>query len=70
MMATRLEQSFSDVYWCGAGAMERLSGSFGESFDPALFKSIDPFVAGLAADAVSTAHFGHGIESSGAVGDE
>jgi len=70
MMAACLEQSSDNVSWRAGGAMERPAGSFAESGHSMLFEPIDPFVAGLAADAVAAAHFSYRIESSGAVGNE
>jgi hypothetical protein len=70
MRATSLEQELDDVRRCAVGATEGPPGPFGESCHSVLFESIDPFVAGLAADAVATAHCGNRIEGSGAVGDE
>lgn len=69
-MATRLEQNVSDIGWYGAGAMERLSGAFRESFEALLLEPSNPFVPGLAADSKPTAYFSDGIEIPCAVGDE
>ena len=70
MMATRLEQGANNLSRRAVGAMKGPAGSFGEPFEALLLESVDPLVAGLAADVVAAAYFGYRVESSGAVGDE
>ena len=52
----------------GTGETTGSPGVLGDPLEALLLEPADPFVAGLAADAVSPAHFGQGVEFPGAVG--
>ncbi len=69
-MAACFEQSVYNVSRRTVGAAMGAAGSLDESFEALLLEPVDPFVTGLAADIVTAAHFGHRVETPGAVDNE
>ena len=70
MTAPGIQDSLDDLGGGGTGETMGPPGSFGDPFEALLLEPADPLVAGLAAYAVSAAHFGQGVEFPGAVGDK
>ena len=70
MATPGLQDPLDDLGGRRTSQMVRPAGSFTEPFGALLLEPADPLVGGLAADAVSAAYFGQGIEFPCAVGNE
>jgi hypothetical protein len=69
-MTARLEQGINNVVGDGFWGTEWPTRTIKEPIDAMSFEPIDPFVAGLAANAVSTADLSHWVKLPAAIGDE